>query len=113
MNTSRLTEEALSGRDLAAIEADIDRIVMDRKVGQLARSKMRSAGQAAEDALSVDEPGVETPQRQRFDVRSLLLTGLVRPMTVVMLGVSHEHRLKMPAIDDEHPVQQFPSYGPD
>ena len=46
-------------------------------------------------------------------VRCLLLTGLMRTVTVVVLGVGEEHRLKMPAIDDEQPVQDFAAQRPD
>jgi hypothetical protein len=34
-------------------------------------------------------------------------TRLVRPVTVVMHGVSHENRPKMPAIHHEQAVQEF------
>ena len=63
------------------------------------------------DALSI-EVG-RGPDRRWLGVRCLLPTGLVRPVTVVVLGVGEEHRLKMPAIDDEQPVQDFAAQRPD
>jgi hypothetical protein len=57
------------------------------------------------DSLSV-EVG-DSPNRGCLSFGCLLPMRLVRPVTVVMLGVSHENRPKMQAIHNEHAVQEF------